>query len=58
MACSCAKNKTTYKVTNTDGKVVYSSTNKPTADSVARRYPGSTVTEHKPGAKTTPAPTA
>lgn len=56
MACSCAKNKTTYKVTTSEGKVVYSSSSKPTADSVARRYPGSKVTEHKPGtAKTTPA---
>lgn len=56
MGCACGnKNKTLYKVTTTEGKVVYSSTHKPTATAVAKRYPGSTVEEASPGGKTAPA---
>jgi hypothetical protein len=58
MGCACGnKNKTTYKVTAPDGKVLYSSPNKPTATAVSKRYPGSTVTEVTPAGKTTPGTT-
>jgi hypothetical protein len=55
MGCACGnKNKTTYKVTAPDGKVLYSSPSKPTATAVARRYPGSTVTEVTPSGTASP----
>lgn len=55
MGCACGnKNKTTYKVTTPEGKVVYSSSSKPTADAVAKRYPGSTVIEVLPGGTSAP----
>lgn len=58
MGCACGnKNKTTYKVTTPEGKVVYSSTSRPTAEAVAKRYKGSTVTEVPPGGNTAPAGT-
>lgn len=56
MGCACGnKNKTLYKVTTTEGTVVYSSTHKPTAAAVAKRYPNSTVQEVPPGGNTSPA---
>ncbi|MEC3995165.1 hypothetical protein VSR01_17145 [Actinacidiphila sp. DG2A-62] len=59
MGCACGnKNKTTYKVTTPEGKVVYSSTSKPTAEAVAKRYKDSTVEEVLPGGKTAPATTS
>lgn len=51
MACSCQKNRKKYEVVS-GGKVVYSSSSKPTADSVSKRYPGSEVREAKPAAAT------
>jgi hypothetical protein len=56
MACPCAsKKQTRYQVTAADGKVLYSSTHKPTAETVAKRYPNSTVKEIPPGGKGAPA---
>ncbi|MGY3199718.1 hypothetical protein [Streptomyces sp. TE5632] len=52
MACSCQKgNKSKWEVVvTTDGKekVVFSSTNKPTAEAVGKRYAGSTLREIPP----------
>ncbi|MCX4458665.1 hypothetical protein OOK58_42920 [Streptomyces sp. NBC_01728] len=49
MACSCQKgNKARYEVVvTTDGKekVVFSSGSKPTAETVGKRYAGSTIRE-------------
>ncbi|MFF3654884.1 hypothetical protein [Streptomyces olivochromogenes] len=52
MACSCQKgNKARYEVVvTTDGKekVVFSSASKPTAETVGKRYAGSTIREVPP----------
>lgn len=50
MACGCKKNKQTFEVVAENGKVVFQSSSKPTADTVSGRYPNSTVREQgKPG---------
>ncbi|WP_228980139.1 hypothetical protein [Streptomyces sp. DH12] len=45
MPCACQKNREQYEVVldSGNGRVVYASTSKMTADSVAARYPGSIV---------------
>lgn len=43
MACACGKNKKQFEVVSTGGKVVFTSASEPTANSVAKRYPDSTV---------------
>ncbi|MEU9033763.1 MULTISPECIES: hypothetical protein [unclassified Streptomyces] len=43
MPCSCQKNKQQYEVVAESGKVVFTSASKPTADTVAKRYPNSEV---------------
>ncbi|MEU0071259.1 hypothetical protein ABZ027_17190 [Streptomyces sp. NPDC006332] len=48
MPCNCQKGKTRYEVVvTTDGKekVVFSSGSKPTAETVGKRYAGSTIRE-------------
>lgn len=44
MACGCKKDKR-FEVVAASGSVIYSTDNKPTADAVSRRYPGSSVKE-------------
>ncbi|MGW3736662.1 hypothetical protein [Streptomyces sp. NPDC005148] len=53
MACSCnKKNRETHEVVTEAGKVVFTSSSKPTADAVAKRYPNSEVrTKPKAGAQ-------
>ncbi|WNI20270.1 hypothetical protein [Actinacidiphila sp. ITFR-21] len=55
MACSCGKNKKQFEVVIDGGKVVYTSSVKSTAESVAKRYANSTVREKgaAPAASTT-----
>lgn len=49
MACACkSKNRTTYKVVNSRGRVLYSTSNKASAEGMARRYDGATVQEVPP----------
>ena len=45
MACSCQSKRQQYEVVTTEGKVVFTSSNMATANTVSRRYPGSTVRE-------------
>ncbi|MFH8577128.1 hypothetical protein [Streptomyces zaomyceticus] len=52
MACSCQKNKKQFEVVSSEGKVVFTSASKSTAETVAHRYPASKVRE-----KAKPAPT-
>lgn len=56
MACSCSKkNRETHEVVTEAGKVVFTSSSKPTADAVSKRYPNSEVrTKAKAGVKTAP----
>lgn len=56
MACSCNnKNRGTHEVVTEAGKVVFTSSSKPTADAVAKRYPNSEVrTKAKAGAHSAP----
>ncbi|MCM1964844.1 hypothetical protein [Streptomyces sp. G1] len=62
MACACGnKNKGKFQVIASNGKTVFTSGSKDTADGVAKRYPGSKVEEvGKPAtaAKTDPTPAA
>ncbi|WP_371798999.1 hypothetical protein OG963_14265 [Streptomyces sp. NBC_01707] len=53
MACSCQnKNRETHEVVTDAGKVVFSSSSKPTAVAVSKRYPNSEVrTKPKAGAQ-------
>lgn len=53
MACACQKNKQQYEVVASTGKVVFTSASRPTADTVARRYEGSTVREKAKAAPAT-----
>lgn len=54
MACSCQSKRQQYEVVTTADKVVFTSASKATADTVAKRYPGSEVREKaKPGAAKT-----
>ncbi|MFF2964236.1 hypothetical protein ACFVT1_36335 [Streptomyces sp. NPDC057963] len=55
MACSCQKNRQQYEVVAAGGKVVFTTGSKPTADSVAKRYPGSEVREKAKAGATTAA---
>jgi hypothetical protein len=50
MACSCNKNRTQYEVVadGGNGKVLYTSGSKHTADAVGKRYAGSIVREQAP----------
>ncbi|WP_399879979.1 hypothetical protein ACGH7X_00090 [Streptomyces sp. BBFR51] len=52
MGCNCQKgNKTKWEVVVTNGdkeKVMYSSTSKPTAEAVGKRYPRSVLREVPP----------
>ncbi|WP_165947316.1 hypothetical protein [Micromonospora sp. 15K316] len=53
MACSCGKNRKQFEVVvNQNGvdKVVFTGSVKTTADTVSKRYPGSTVREKAPAA--------
>ncbi|MEU0273196.1 hypothetical protein [Streptomyces sp. NPDC006307] len=43
MPCACQKNRKQYEVVTESGKVVFTSTSQPTADTVAKRYPNSVV---------------
>ncbi|WP_284576806.1 hypothetical protein [Streptomyces sp. 2P-4] len=45
MGCACNKNKRQYEVVAENGKVVFTSGIEATANTVAKRYPGSTVRE-------------
>lgn len=45
MPCSCNKGRQQFEVVAESGKVVFTSASKPTADTVAKRYPNSTVRE-------------
>ncbi|MEW2633347.1 hypothetical protein AB0903_17245 [Streptomyces sp. NPDC048389] len=45
MPCACQKNRQQWEVVASTGKVVFTSASKPTADTVAKRYPDSTVRE-------------
>lgn len=45
MACSCQNNRNQFEVVAANGKVVFTSSSKPTADAVAKRYPDSEVRE-------------
>lgn len=56
MVCSCSKkNRETHEVVTEAGKVVFTSSSKPTADAVSKRYPNSEVrTKAKAGVKTAP----
>lgn len=48
MGCACNKGKTTQHEVVADGgtgKVLFTSTNSPTAEAVSKRYPGSIVRE-------------
>ncbi|WP_331723340.1 hypothetical protein [Streptomyces atratus] len=54
MACSCQKNRKQYEVVAAGtGKVVFTTGSKPTAESVAKRYPGSEVREKAKAGATT-----
>ncbi|MFP3118142.1 hypothetical protein [Streptomyces sp. Iso 434] len=56
MACSCQSKRQKFEVVTKEGKVAFTSASKPTAQAVAKRYPGSTVRDAaKPGVKTTKA---
>ena len=46
MGCNCGKNRTRYEVRQ-GAKVVFTTGQKLVADSVAARYPGSTVVDTK-----------
>ena len=50
MGCSCNKKREQFEVVTPNGKVVFTSASRPTADAVAKRYPGSSV--RPTGAKT------
>ncbi|MFF0395195.1 hypothetical protein ACFYSJ_05320 [Streptomyces sp. NPDC005248] len=54
MACACnKKNRETHEVVTEAGKVVFTSSSKPTAEAVSKRYPNSKVrTKPKAGAQT------
>lgn len=53
MACACQSKRQQYEVVTTAGKVVFTSASKPTAETVAKRYPNSEVREKaKPGVAT------
>ncbi|WP_199919305.1 hypothetical protein [Streptomyces sp. NRRL S-1824] len=56
MTCSCQnKNRETHEVVTEAGKVVFSSSSKPTATAVSKRYPNSEVrTKSKAGAQAAP----
>lgn len=44
MACNCGnKGKAVFKVVTAEGKVVYQSTRQGAAETVQKRYPGSTI---------------
>ncbi|MDN3056854.1 hypothetical protein PH213_20330 [Streptomyces sp. SRF1] len=45
MPCACQNKRQQYEVVTEAGKVVFTSGSKPTAETVARRYAGSTVRE-------------
>ncbi|MEU8870447.1 hypothetical protein AB0D24_04640 [Streptomyces javensis] len=45
MPCACQNKRQQYEVVTEAGKVVFTSSSKPTAEAVARRYTGSTVRE-------------
>ncbi|MFI2300162.1 hypothetical protein ACH5AL_15165 [Actinacidiphila glaucinigra] len=45
MPCSCQSKKQQFEVVAQNGKVVFTSANKATADTVAKRYPDSEVRE-------------
>ncbi|MGW6416279.1 hypothetical protein [Streptomyces sp. NPDC055055] len=53
MPCSCQKNKQQYEVVSSAGKVVFTTSSKGTADTVAERYPESKVREKAKTAPTT-----
>ncbi|WP_327415404.1 hypothetical protein [Streptomyces sp. NBC_01233] len=53
MACACQKKKQQYEVVSSAGKVVFTTASKPTADTVAKRYPDSTVREKAKAAPAT-----
>lgn len=45
MPCNCQSKKQQWEVVTAAGKVVFTSSSKPTADTVSKRYPNSTVRE-------------
>jgi len=45
MPCACQSKRQQFEVVTEAGKVVFTSSSKPTADTVAKRYPGSSVRE-------------
>ncbi|MEU1623105.1 hypothetical protein ABZ479_38170 [Streptomyces sp. NPDC005722] len=45
MACSCQSKKQQLEVVTPNGKVVFTTGNKATAEAVGKRYPGSEVRE-------------
>jgi hypothetical protein len=45
MPCSCNNKRQQFEVVAEGGKVVFTSASKPTAETVAKRYPNSTVRE-------------
>ncbi|MFI0934586.1 hypothetical protein ACH4RG_23050 [Streptomyces sp. NPDC021019] len=58
MGCACNQRKKKFEVVLDGGKVVFEHPIKSTADTVARRYPGSTVREQAPATVTARTPTA
>lgn len=51
MACACQSKRQQWEVVTKAGKVVFTSSSKPTAVTVSKRYPDSDVREKaKPGA--------
>jgi hypothetical protein len=43
MACGCQKNREQFEVLNEQGNVVYTASSQATANTVAKRYPNSSV---------------
>ncbi|MDX2812912.1 hypothetical protein PV410_10130 [Streptomyces sp. PA03-5A] len=52
MPCSCQSKREQFEVVATSGKVVFTSGNKATAETVATRYPDSVRKKAPAGAKT------
>ncbi|UQA95624.1 hypothetical protein [Streptomyces halobius] len=54
MPCSCQSKRQQWEVVTATGKVVFTSASKPTAETVSKRYPQSSIREKaKPGTTTT-----
>ncbi|MEV3895311.1 hypothetical protein [Streptomyces anulatus] len=58
MGCACNKRKKKFEVVLEGGKVVFTHSIESTANTVAKRYPGSTVREQPPATVTAKTPAA